>query len=84
MYRSYVDRHENDVINNALLRAVRNGNPRNPLRGPICIFNTVDRTSYLVLNNSLFRQEYKTANWVFAHDEKYRTALTCNSVSHTL
>ena len=44
MYRSYVDRHENDVINNALLRAVRNGNPRNPLRGPICIFNTVDRT----------------------------------------
>ena len=40
--------------------------------------------SYLVVNNSLFWQEYKTANWVFAHDEKYRTALTCNSISHSL
>ena len=62
---------ENDVINKALLRGVRNGSLRNPLRGPFALSTQLIDVSYLVANNSLFEQEYPTTTKIFAHDERY-------------
>ena len=62
---------ENDVINKAPLRGVRNGSLRNPLRGPFALSTQLIDLSYLVANNSLFEQEYPTTTKVFAHDERY-------------
>ena len=62
---------ENNVISKALLRGVRNGSLRNPLRGPFALSTKLIDLSYLVVNNSLFEQEYPTTNKIFAHDEKY-------------
>ena len=62
---------ENDVINKALLRGIRNGSLRNPLRGPFALSTQLIDLSYLVANNSLFEQEYPTTNKIFAHDERY-------------
>ena len=62
---------ENNVISKALLRGVRNGSLRNPLRGPFALLTQLIELSYLVANNSLFEQEYPTTNKIFAHDEKY-------------
>ena len=62
---------ENDVINKALLRGIRNGSLRNPLRGPFALSTQLIDLSYLVANNSLFEQEYPTTTKIFAHDERY-------------
>ena len=62
---------ENDVINKALLRGIRNGSLRNPLRGPFALSTQLIDLSYLVANNSLFEQEYLTTTKIFAHDERY-------------
>ena len=62
---------ENDVINKALLRGVRNGSLRNPLRGPFALSTQLIDLSYLVANSSLFEQEYPTTTKIFAHDERY-------------
>ena len=75
---------ENDVINKALLRGIRNGSLRNPLRGPFALSTQLIDLSYLVANNSLFEQEYPTTTKVFAHDEKYsiiqRLLVTVNHI----
>ena len=62
---------ENDVINKAPLRGIRNGSLRNPLRGPFALSTQLIDVSYLVANNSLFEQEYPTTTKIFAHDERY-------------
>ena len=62
---------ENNVISKALLRGVRNGSFRNPLRGPFALLTQLIDLSYLVANNSLFEQEYPTTTKIFAHDERY-------------
>ena len=62
---------ENDVINKALLRGIRNCSVRNPLRGPFALLTQLIELSYLVANNSLFEQEYPTTTKIFAHDERY-------------
>ena len=62
---------ENDVINKALLRGIRNGSLRNPLRGPFALSTQLIDLSYLVANNSLFEQEYLTTTKIFAHNERY-------------
>ena len=61
---------ENDVINKALLRGIRNGSLRHPLRGPFALSTQLIDLSYLVANNSLFEQEYPTTTKIFAHDER--------------
>ena len=65
------DGENDDVINKALLRGIRNGSLRNPLRGPFALSTQLIDLSYLVANNSLFEQEYPTTNKIFAHDERY-------------
>ena len=62
---------ENNVISKALLRGVRNGSFRNPLRGPFALLTQLIDLSYLVANNSLFEQEYPTTTKIFVHDERY-------------
>ena len=62
---------ENDVINKALLRGIRNGSLRNPLRRPFALSTQLIDLSYLVANNSLFEQEYPTTTKIFTHDERY-------------
>ena len=62
---------ENNVISKALLRGVRNGSLRNPLRGPFALLTQLIELSYLVANNSLFEQEYPTTTKIFTHDERY-------------
>ena len=65
------DGENDDVINKALLRGIRNGSLRNPLRGPFALSTKLIDLSYLVANNSLFEQEYPTTTKIFAHDERY-------------
>ena len=65
------DGENDDVINKALLRGIRNGSLRDPLRGPFALSTQLIDLSYLVANNSLFEQEYPTTNKIFAHDERY-------------
>ena len=62
---------ENNVINKALLRGIRNGSLRNPLRRPFALSTKLIDLSYLVVNNSLFEQEYPTTTKIFTHDERY-------------
>ena len=45
---------ENDVVNKALLRGVRNGSLRNSLWEPFALSTQLLELSYLVVNNSLF------------------------------
>ena len=45
---------ENDVINKALLRGVRNGSLRNPLWRSFALSTQLLELSYLVVNNNLF------------------------------
>ena len=45
---------ENDVINKALLRGVRNGSLRNPLWRSFALSTQLSELSYLVVNNNLF------------------------------
>ena len=78
------DGENDDVINKALLRGIRNGSLRDPLRGPFALSTKLIDLSYLVANNSLFEQEYPTTTKVFAHDEKYsiiqRLLVTVNHI----
>ena len=45
---------ENDVINKALLRGIRNGSLRNPLWRSFALSTQLLELSYLVVNNNLF------------------------------
>ena len=65
------DGENDDVINKALLRGIRNGSLWDPLRGPFALSTQLIDLSYLVANNSLFEQEYPTTTKIFAHDERY-------------
>ena len=78
------DGENDDVINKALLRGIRNGSLRDPLRGPFALSTQLIDLSYLVANNSLFEQEYPTTTKIFTHDERYsimqRLLVTVNHI----